>query len=114
MSDPHLTEKQQYWLKHLTHYDEFTGTLKEYAAANNLKLTDLYGWRKILRDKGVIEPVAKSAETTTTPSFSRVQLPVPHTGQSIQIRAGRSTVMLSHLPDPQWLATVMMTLESQP
>ena len=114
MSAPHLTEKQHYWLKHLTNYDAFTGTLKAYAAANNLKLSDLYGWRKILRDKGVIEPVAKSAEATATPSFSRIQLPVTHTGQSIQLRIGKATVMLSHLPDPQWPATVMIALESQP
>lgn len=110
MSSTPLTEKQQFWLKHLNDYESFTGSQKEYAQTHHLKLTDLYGWRKILRGKGLIPAVSK----TTAPKFSRVQLhPPTGAGPSIELRTPQVSMTIHRLPEPQWLANFVKALDAQ-
>ncbi len=115
MSSSTLTDKQQYWLKHCTDYDSFSGSQKEYALVHGLKLTDFYGWRKILREKGLIKPIVKKREALPTPRFSLVQLDAtPRASAQIQIRTQQLTLTLQCLPEPQWLADFVLALESHP
>lgn len=108
MSADLLTDKQQFWLKHLNHYESFTGSLKEYAQAHNLKPSDLYSWRKILRKKGLIPEIPQS---TSSPKFSRVMLnPAAVGSPSIELRAAKVSMTFRQLPDPQWLANVLKAL----
>lgn len=109
MSANLLTDKQQFWLKHLNDYESFTGSQKEYAQTHNLKLTDLYSGRKILRKKGLIPELLQS---TSSPKFSRVMLnPAAVGSPSIELRTPKVSMTFRQLPDPQWLANVLKALD---
>ena len=113
MSHSELTEKQQYWLKHCRDYQSFSGSQKEYALSHDLKLTDFYSWRKILRDKGLITPIVKKREDSTAAPFSRIQVNTsPRIVGQVQLRTHQFTMTLPSLPEPQWLADFVLALES--
>jgi hypothetical protein len=48
MSDPAITERQQFWLKHLQAAEEFDGSLDAYARSAGLNPNELYQWKTIL------------------------------------------------------------------
>ena len=52
MPKPAITERQQYWLNHLTAAHDSNGTVIEYAEANGLKVKDLYQWKTLLAKRG--------------------------------------------------------------
>lgn len=114
MSVCSLTEKQQYWLKHHNDYESFSGSLKDYAHTHDLNLTDLYSWRKILREKGLIPALPKIAKSTMASKFSRIQLD-PSTGvsTSIRVRTQQVSISIHGLPEPQWLADLVKALDYQ-
>jgi len=64
-----LTEKQQYWLKHIEAIDKFDGTLKQYAADHSLVLQDIYSWKSQLRQRGVIGAVPQSPQNGVIAGF---------------------------------------------
>ncbi len=103
MSTPTLTEKQQYWLKHLTDVETFDGTLKQYAEAHNLVLQDIYSWKSQLRQKGLIEPAPLSPKKNK-PTFAKVQQSQLHGSKSFQFRLGNISITSNEYPDPNWLA----------
>ena len=60
-----LTEKQRYWLEHLERARN-TDSLAAYAKQQNLDVTTLYHYKKILRQKGLIESHSKFTRITQT------------------------------------------------
>ncbi len=54
LQDIPLTEKQQFWLKHVQECDKSGLSMKAYAHANELSVSAFYTWKKALRRKGVI------------------------------------------------------------
>lgn len=113
MSTSPLTPKQQYWLNHFIDFEHFDGSLKHYAQSHNLKITDLYSWRKLLRDKGLIKPLIEAQGQSTSPLFSRIHLPTQGGMESVQICTSQLTMTSNILPDPQWLAILNRALEHQ-
>ena len=91
MSENAITERQQYWLKHIRAADRFEGTLVDYAKGEGLKVKDLYQWKTLLARHGVIAakvdkpnafvPVQEAASTT------RVALALPN-GARIELSGG--------------------------
>jgi len=67
-----LTERQQYWLKHLRACDAAGQTSIKYARANGINVKTLYSARKALAEKGTLPP-------RKAISFQKVQT---HTSQS--------------------------------
>ena len=66
---PAITERQQFWLDHIKAAAASNGTLVDYAAARELKVRDLYQWKRKLiglgllpgkRGKAAFVPVAMS------------------------------------------------------
>ena len=51
-----LTERQQYWLKHIRACDDARQTSIDYAKAHGLKVKSLYSARKALAEKGALPP----------------------------------------------------------
>ena len=99
-----LTENQKSWLKHLDAIEKFDGTLKQYAAAHNLVLQDIYSWKSQLRQKGVIAPAPQSPKKSK-PTFAKVQQPQSHDSSNFQFRLGNVSITSDAYPDPNWLAT---------
>ena len=52
--DPSLTERQQYWLKHIRACDAAGKPSVEYARENGIEVSALYSARKALADKGAL------------------------------------------------------------
>jgi len=104
MNTTTLTEKQQYWLKHLDAIETFDGTLKQYAEAHNLVLQDIYSWKSQLRQKGVIAPAPHSPQNSK-PAFAKVQQPQLHGSSNFRFRLGNVSITSDAFPDPNWLAT---------
>lgn len=63
MSDPAITERQQFWLKHFQAAEEFDGSLAAYARSAGLKPKEVYQWKTILVRRGLL---AGSPEPVTT------------------------------------------------
>ena len=99
-----LTENQKSWLKHLDAIEKFDGTLKQYAAANDLVLQDIYSWKSQLRQKGVIAPAPQSPKKSK-PTFAKVQQTQPRGSSNFQFRLGNVSITSDAFPDPNWLAT---------
>ncbi len=74
-----LTERQQYWLKHLRACEAAGKTTIDYARANGINVKTLYSARKALAEKGTL-PRPQAIR------FQKVQTPVSHTGNGSQWR----------------------------
>jgi len=74
-----LTERQQYWLKHIRACDAAGKTSIDYARANGINVKSLYSARKALAEKGTLPPRKAIC-------FQKVQTPV---GQSHSDRQWR-------------------------
>ena len=78
-----LTERQQYWLKHIRACDASGQTSIDYAKGNGINVKSLYSARKALVEKGTLSrPQATRFQKVQTPSVQplsdnpwRVQLP---------------------------------------
>ncbi|MBA3562420.1 MAG: hypothetical protein H0W33_00120 [Gammaproteobacteria bacterium] len=71
MAKPELSERQQYWLEHITAADASDGTLVAYAAAHELNVKDLYQWKTAFARRGVLPGKAGKR------AFVRVATPPP-------------------------------------
>ena len=83
MSDPTITERQQFWLEHFQAAEEFDGSLAAYARSAGLKPKELYQWKTILVRHGLLAgtPASVTATPAAKPSdFVRVVAPLPTTG----------------------------------
>lgn len=85
-----ISERQQYWLKHLEAADASEQSMAAYATAHDLKLAQLYQWKTRLTARGVwpvssnpsaFVPVAKSVSqsgaarcTVTFPNGVRLEV----------------------------------------
>jgi len=65
--DSSLTERQQYWLKHLRACDASGQTTIDYARERDIKVKSLYSARKALAEKGTLPP-------TQPTRFQKVQV----------------------------------------
>ena len=54
--DAHLTERQQYWLKHLRACEASGQTTIDYAREHGIKVKSMYSARKALAEKGTLPP----------------------------------------------------------
>ena len=56
MVDPKsaVTERQQFWLDHIKAAEAGGGTLVDYAAKHDLKVRDLYEWKRKLTRRGLL------------------------------------------------------------
>ena len=63
-----LTERQQYWLKHIRACDAAGQTSIDYARANGINVKSLYSARKALAEKGTLPPRKATC-------FQKVQTP---------------------------------------
>ena len=52
MPQAQITERQQYWRDHVLAAAAYDGSIVEYAAANKLKIKDLYQWKTALTKRG--------------------------------------------------------------
>jgi C4-dicarboxylate-specific signal transduction histidine kinase len=79
----HLTERQQYWLKHIRACEAANMTTIDYAREHGLKAKSMYSARKALAENGALPAVpdspfqkVKVASASTLPESQwRVQLP---------------------------------------
>ena len=68
VNEASLTERQQYWLKHIRACDAAGQTSIDYARANGINVKSLYSARKALVEKGTLPP-------RKAISFQKVQMP---------------------------------------
>lgn len=79
----HLTERQQYWLKHLRACEAANMTTVDYARKHDLKAKSMYAARKALAENGALPAVPASpfqkvqvaSASALTGSQWQVQLP---------------------------------------
>ncbi len=67
----HLTERQQYWLKHIRACEAANMTTIDYAREHGLKAKSMYSARKALAENGVLPAVPGSP-------FQKVQVASAH------------------------------------
>ena len=104
----HLTERQQYWLKHIRACEAANMTTIDYAREHGLKAKSMYSARKALAENGVLPAVPDSP-------FHKVQVArahVPADSQwQIQLPNG-TTVSFGGAIDAATLALVLNTAAS--
>lgn len=98
-----MTERKQYWARHLAAIAAEAITTQAYAEREGLSVASLYYWRKRLKDDAAAEAVA--------PSPAKRQLVPVHIARSSPPRMVCTLTLapgvhleLPQLPDPQWLA----------
>jgi len=67
-----LTERQHYWLEHITRCDAGGNSTKEYAVAHDLSVQAMYSARKDLVERGALLPGdrgVRAASHSLFPSF---------------------------------------------
>jgi len=67
-----LTERQQYWLDHITRCDAAGSSTKEYAAAHDLSVQAMYSARRDLVERGALLPGGRGVCAAPRSRFSRV------------------------------------------
>ncbi|MBQ0719512.1 MAG: hypothetical protein KBT88_06025 [Gammaproteobacteria bacterium] len=93
------TAKQTYWSEHLVQAEAFSGSLAEYAQAQNIPVQTLYRWRHYFKDLPAADP-------NTQPLFTQV-LTAPVSAVCITLQMSNIQLQFTRLPDPQWLAQLM-------
>jgi hypothetical protein len=71
--DPSLTERQQYWLKHIRACDAAGKPSVEYARENGIEVSALYAARKALADKGALPKPPRFQKATIVDGTAGVQ-----------------------------------------
>ncbi len=66
-----LTERQQYWLKHLQSCEQSGQTTKAYAQVHGLSVSMMYSWRKELVVRGLL---SRQSNGRRSPGFDRVRV----------------------------------------
>ena len=79
VNEASLTERQQYWLKHIRACDAAGQTSIDYARTNGINVKSLYSARKALAEKGTLPP-------RKAISFQKVQTPGDHSRRDNQWR----------------------------
>ena len=74
INEASLTERQQYWLKHIRACDAAGQTSIDYARANGINVKTLYSARKALAEKGTLPPrkAISFQKVQTTDDHSRL------------------------------------------
>jgi hypothetical protein len=101
-----LTEKQRYWLEHLERARN-TDSLAAYAKQQNLDVTTLYHYKKILRQKGLIESHSKFTRITQTSIIEQQNF--INDQVCIQLRNGHRIVVPANAID---LKTLLQTVNA--
>ena len=107
-----LTERQQYWLKHLRACDASGLTSIDYARQHGIKVKLLYSARKALAEQGKRPPPAP-----TTVHFQKVRVPAPehdgHRPWHVQLPNG-AAVSFGNPVDAAVLSLVLSTVATLP
>ncbi len=80
----HLTERQQYWLKHIRACEAANMTTIDYAREHGLKAKSMYSARKALAENGALPAVPNSpfqkvqVASATVPAVSQWQVQLPN------------------------------------
>jgi hypothetical protein len=77
--DPSLTERQQYWLKHIRACDAAGKPSVEYVRENGIEVSAIYSARKALAEKGALPKPPRFQKATVVDATAgvprQVQLP---------------------------------------
>ena len=104
--DPSLTERQQYWLKHIRACDAAGKPSVEYARENGIEVSALYAARKALADKGALPKPPRFQKATVVDGTAGVQW-------QIQLPNG-ALVGFSGEVNARHLETVLRTVAALP
>lgn len=66
MSQPPISERQQYWLEHVCAAVNSDHSQAEYARTHGLKVRDLYQWKTLLTRRGFSFDQQKAVQATPT------------------------------------------------
>ncbi len=95
-----LTERQQYWLKHIRACEHAGQGMKAYARAQDLDIKALYAWKKALVKKGVLPRTRptrfQQAQVVAPAVISEWQITLPN-GVSVAFAGAVDTVTLTIL-----------------
>lgn len=93
-----LTERQQYWLKHIRACEGAGQGMKTYARAQDLDIKSLYSWKKALVKKGVLPRTRptrfQQAQVVAPAVISEWQITLPN-GVSVAFAGEVDTVTLT-------------------
>ena len=84
MSNPPITERQQYWLDHIRAAKDFDGSIADYARSEGLTPKVLYSWKGILARRGLLD----RPPADTNGGFVRVIAPTRPLGMSLVLPNG--------------------------
>lgn len=93
-----LTERQQYWLKHIRACEHAGQGMKAYARAQDLDIKALYSWKKALVKKSVLPRTRptrfQQAQVVAPAIISEWQITLPN-GVSVAFAGAVDTVTLT-------------------
>jgi len=92
-----LTERQQYWLDHITRCDAGGHSTKDYAAAHDLSVQAMYSARRDLVERGALVPGGRGVRAASRSRFSRA-VPLERdaggaAGLTVQLQLRNGTVV---------------------
>lgn len=99
MTDKTITERQQYWLDHLKAAEVFGSSLARYAAANDLKVKDLYQWKSSLTKRGLWSPPNSSFVSVKAKPSSTVFSMVLPNGIRLEFQGALSVGLIKTMVD---------------
>ena len=99
-----LTASQQYWSNKLEEADQSGIRLAEYARLHSIPAQKLYQWRSTLKQK--------NTRVTEETRFTRVVTESSVANPSLTVSLKRVTLEFASLPDPRWLATMMISCDT--
>ena len=103
---PSSTPRAAFWSEHLAAIDAAGITVADYAREHQLSAHSLYRWRRLLRRR-VTEPHARSR-----PRFAElVPSAPPSPERGVSLRLAGVALEFDALPDPTWLAALLLAAE---
>ena len=97
MSPAGLTERQQFWLDHITRCDAGGNSTKGYAAAHDLSVQAMYSARRDLVERGALRPGGRGVRAAPRSRFCRAVPSVRDAGiaadLTVQLQLRNGTVV---------------------
>jgi transposase-like protein len=105
--------KQRHWLDLVQRWQRSKLTVREFCERNQLSEASFYAWRRVLRERGLIQDPPTESATSSTPAFVKLMVDKASTGAIDVVLRNRRLLRVRPGFDADMLLELVRLLEER-